>query len=245
MSDELFYPGAHVAEHGDKAAYVMAGSQEVVTYRELHERATRIARLFAERGARARGPHGLLRREPSVVPGDRLGRALRRALLHRDLVPAHRRGGGLHRRRLRGTPVRHHRGEGRGGHRHHRGDSEGRGPIHARRHGRRVRLVPRCREPTEPRPSSSIPSRAWTCCIPRARRAGPRECRSRSPERPSAPPAPCTCSSPVCSAPTPTRSTCRRRPCTTPLPSDSRCRSSGPAARSWSWSTSMPRRPSV
>ena len=46
MNQELFYPGAHVADHGDTAAYVMAGSGEVVTYRELHERANRIAHLF-------------------------------------------------------------------------------------------------------------------------------------------------------------------------------------------------------
>ena len=52
MSDDQRYPGAHAAEHGDQAAYVMAGSGEVVTYRELHERATRIAHLFRSLGLR-------------------------------------------------------------------------------------------------------------------------------------------------------------------------------------------------
>ncbi len=52
MSDDLRYPGAHVAEHGDRAAYVMAGTGEVVTYRELHERACRIANLFRSLGLR-------------------------------------------------------------------------------------------------------------------------------------------------------------------------------------------------
>jgi len=50
MSDQLFFPGAHVAERGDQAAYVMAATGEVVTYRELHERATRIAHLFRSLG---------------------------------------------------------------------------------------------------------------------------------------------------------------------------------------------------
>jgi acyl-CoA synthetase (AMP-forming)/AMP-acid ligase II len=52
VSDELRYPGAYVAEHGDHVAYVMAGSGETVTYRELHERACRIANLFRSLGLR-------------------------------------------------------------------------------------------------------------------------------------------------------------------------------------------------
>jgi acyl-CoA synthetase (AMP-forming)/AMP-acid ligase II len=52
VSEELYYPGAHVAERGDHVAYVMAGTGEAVTYRELHERANRIARLFRSLGLR-------------------------------------------------------------------------------------------------------------------------------------------------------------------------------------------------
>jgi acyl-CoA synthetase (AMP-forming)/AMP-acid ligase II len=52
VTDELFYPGAHVAAHGDKPAYVMASSGEAVSYRELHERANRIAHLFRDLGLR-------------------------------------------------------------------------------------------------------------------------------------------------------------------------------------------------
>ncbi len=52
MSDELFYPGAHVADRGDVVAYVMASTGETVTYRELHERANRIAHLFRALGLR-------------------------------------------------------------------------------------------------------------------------------------------------------------------------------------------------
>jgi acyl-CoA synthetase (AMP-forming)/AMP-acid ligase II len=52
VSDELFHPGAHVAERGDRAAYVMAATGETVTYRELHARANRIAHLFQDLGLR-------------------------------------------------------------------------------------------------------------------------------------------------------------------------------------------------
>lgn len=41
-----------MATHGDKAAYVMAATGESVTYRELHERANRIAHLFRSLGLR-------------------------------------------------------------------------------------------------------------------------------------------------------------------------------------------------
>ena len=50
MTDNLFYPGAHVATHGDHVAYVMAGRGEAVTYRELHQRTNRTAHLFRSLG---------------------------------------------------------------------------------------------------------------------------------------------------------------------------------------------------
>ena len=52
MSEQLFFPGAHVEDRGEHPAYVMAATGEVVTYRELHERATRIAHLFGSLGLR-------------------------------------------------------------------------------------------------------------------------------------------------------------------------------------------------
>jgi acyl-CoA synthetase (AMP-forming)/AMP-acid ligase II len=52
MSEQLFYPGAWVAERGDHPAYVMASTGETVTYRELHERANQIAHLFRSLGLR-------------------------------------------------------------------------------------------------------------------------------------------------------------------------------------------------
>lgn len=50
MSDHLHYPGTHAAARPEAVAYRMAGTGEEVTYRELHERANRIARLFRNLG---------------------------------------------------------------------------------------------------------------------------------------------------------------------------------------------------
>ncbi len=44
------WPGKHAVERPDKPAYVMAGSGEVVTYRELDERSNRLAHLYREAG---------------------------------------------------------------------------------------------------------------------------------------------------------------------------------------------------
>jgi acyl-CoA synthetase (AMP-forming)/AMP-acid ligase II len=44
------YPGAHALTNPDKPAYIMAGTGEVVTYRELDERANRLAHALAARG---------------------------------------------------------------------------------------------------------------------------------------------------------------------------------------------------
>ena len=46
------WPGAHAASTPDKAAYVMAGTGETVTYRELDERSNGLAHLFHEAGLR-------------------------------------------------------------------------------------------------------------------------------------------------------------------------------------------------
>jgi long-chain acyl-CoA synthetase len=46
------YPGAHASTTPDKAAVVMAGSGETITYRELEDRSLRLARLLNEWGLR-------------------------------------------------------------------------------------------------------------------------------------------------------------------------------------------------
>ncbi len=50
------YPGNYVEEQPDKPAVVMHGSGEVVTYRELDERSTQLARLLRQAGLQ-RGDH--------------------------------------------------------------------------------------------------------------------------------------------------------------------------------------------
>jgi long-chain acyl-CoA synthetase len=44
------HPGAHAATHPDKAAVVMAGSGEVVTYQQLDQRSNRVAQLLRSLG---------------------------------------------------------------------------------------------------------------------------------------------------------------------------------------------------
>lgn len=44
------HPGIHAAAHPDKAAYIMAGTGEVVTYRQLDDEANRLSQLFRASG---------------------------------------------------------------------------------------------------------------------------------------------------------------------------------------------------
>ena len=46
------YPGDHVQDQPDKPAIIMNGSGEIVTYRQLDERSTQLARLLREAGLR-------------------------------------------------------------------------------------------------------------------------------------------------------------------------------------------------
>jgi fatty-acyl-CoA synthase len=50
------YPGAYVAEFPDKPAVVKAGTDDTITYRQLEERSTRLARYLSDAGLR-RGDH--------------------------------------------------------------------------------------------------------------------------------------------------------------------------------------------
>ena len=50
------YPGDHVESTPDKPAVIMASSGAVLSYRELDERSTRLARLLREAGLQ-RGDH--------------------------------------------------------------------------------------------------------------------------------------------------------------------------------------------
>jgi long-chain acyl-CoA synthetase len=46
------YPGAHAETMPDKPAVIMAGSGEVVTYKQLDDRSNQLAQLFSDRGLR-------------------------------------------------------------------------------------------------------------------------------------------------------------------------------------------------
>lgn len=44
------YPALHAAAHPQRPAYIMAGSGQVVSYRELDERSNRLAHLLRAQG---------------------------------------------------------------------------------------------------------------------------------------------------------------------------------------------------
>ena len=46
------WPGKHALERPDHVAYVMAGSGETVTYRQLNDRSNQVAQLFYDAGLR-------------------------------------------------------------------------------------------------------------------------------------------------------------------------------------------------
>ena len=95
------YPGVHARQRPDHPAIVMAGSGEVVTYRELDERSNRLARLWHARGLR-RGDHVAIVMENHVEFYDvGVGRAALGPVLHAGQLPPHRPRDRLHRRRLR------------------------------------------------------------------------------------------------------------------------------------------------
>jgi long-chain acyl-CoA synthetase len=88
------YPRVHAATNPDKPALVMAGSGEVVTYRELDERSCRLAQLFWDAGLRP-GDHAAIFMENHARYFDVTWAALRSGLyltpVSRTSPPAKRR----------------------------------------------------------------------------------------------------------------------------------------------------------
>jgi long-chain acyl-CoA synthetase len=82
------HPFHHAQNQPDKPAYLMAGSGETVTYKQLDERSNQGAQLFRslgpECGRRHRHPDG----QPPALLRDRLGRPARGALLYVHLHQA-------------------------------------------------------------------------------------------------------------------------------------------------------------
>src|SRR5207249_44324 len=52
LGSRPMYPGAHAEKNPDKVAYVMAGSGEAVTFKELDDRSNQLAQLLYARGLR-------------------------------------------------------------------------------------------------------------------------------------------------------------------------------------------------
>ena len=73
------YPGLHARSRPEHPAIVMAGSGEIVTYRELDERSNRLAHLWHERGLR-RGDHVAILMENHPRYFDAVWAALRSGL---------------------------------------------------------------------------------------------------------------------------------------------------------------------
>jgi long-chain acyl-CoA synthetase len=85
------YPGAHAARFPDKPAVVMAGTGEILTYRELDERSARFARFLHDQGLR-RGDHVALLTDNDAKAFEVYWAALRSGLyitaVNRHLAPA-------------------------------------------------------------------------------------------------------------------------------------------------------------
>ena len=95
------WPGFHAARTPDKAAIIMAGSGEVVTYAELDAASNRLAQLLYARGLRWGDHIALCMENCAALPRGDVGGAALGAGVHADQLPPHRRGDGVHRRRLR------------------------------------------------------------------------------------------------------------------------------------------------
>ena len=92
------HPYIHAKTHPDKPAYIMAGSGETVTYRQLDEQSNRIAQLFRSLGLKAGRPRRAVPREQPALLRDLLGRPALGPDLHRDQLAADRGRGRVHRR---------------------------------------------------------------------------------------------------------------------------------------------------
>ncbi len=95
------FPGNFVQSTPDKPAVIRPATGESITYRELDERSTQLARYFRSVGAKP-GDTSLSSR--TTISGRRgvLGSVEIRPLHHRGELASHGFGGCLHRRRLRG-----------------------------------------------------------------------------------------------------------------------------------------------
>ena len=109
------FPGAHAETTPDAPAVILGGSGQVITYAELDAEANRVSHVFRSLGLQPGRPRRPVPREPPALLRARVGRPLRRPLLHGHELAAHDRRDGLHHRGLRGAGVRDLRLQGRPG----------------------------------------------------------------------------------------------------------------------------------
>ena len=135
------HPYIHAQTTPDKPAYIMAGSGETVTYRQLDDQSNRIAQLFRSLGLKAGDHIALFLENNAALLRDLLGRPALGPDLHRDQLAADRGRGRLHRDRLRRPAVRHLEVSRRPGGRARAAARGRRAALHDRRHDRRLRIV--------------------------------------------------------------------------------------------------------
>ena len=92
------HPGIHAKSNPDKAAYIMAATGKVVTYRELDEESNRAANLFRSLGLKPGDTIALFAENHLRYHQVLWGCAAFRTLLHRDQLTPDGRGTGLHRK---------------------------------------------------------------------------------------------------------------------------------------------------
>ncbi len=97
------YPGVHAATDPDKPAQIMAGTGEVMTFRELDEMANRARQLFADLGLEPGDHVALCMENHPLMLAVVWGAHYAGPLLHRHRAPDSRPAElDVHRRRLRG-----------------------------------------------------------------------------------------------------------------------------------------------
>ena len=179
------HPSIHARNNPDKPAYIMAGSGETVTYRQLDEQSNRIAQLFRSLGLKA-GDHIALFLENNARFFEICWGAQRSGLIYTAISS-----------RLTAAEVdyivsdcgakavRHLEVPRRPGGRAGAAADGRREALHDRRHDRGLRVVGSRRSRAFRRRRSPTRPRATTCSIRRAPPGGPRACcrwssRSRS-----------------------------------------------------------------
>ena len=173
----------HADATGDKPAVIIHPAGTVVTFKELEERANRLAHHFRHaglrRGRHRRGAHG----EQRASAGGDVGGAAQRSLLHGGQHPPHAARGGLHHRQQRREGRDRVTGDAQGLRRSGGAGRAARSAVDRRRRCRRAgSAIPSVWRTDRAHPSTTR-SRAICCSTRREPRDAPREFAANSPTR--------------------------------------------------------------